>query len=48
MQNNTYESLLEETQAKKIIAFGDGKYFEDFLFHYPALSGKIEIILDNG
>lgn len=47
MPDNTYERLLEETQTKKLIIFGCGKYFEDFLFRYPALNGKIELILDN-
>lgn len=36
--NNTYERLMEETLAKPLIIFGSGKYFEDFLSHYPALS----------
>lgn len=46
--NNTYERLLEETQTKKLIVFGCGKFFRDFVFCYPTLNEKIEFILDNG
>lgn len=47
MPDNTYTRLLEEIQAKKIIAFGSGKFFREFLLKYPSLNEKIELILDN-
>lgn len=47
MLNNTYESLLEEAQTKRLIVFGCGRYFEYFVSCYPTLNEKIEFILDN-
>lgn len=41
MPDNTYTRLQEETQAKKIIAFGSGKFFREFMLKYSFLQGKI-------
>lgn len=47
MPDNTYTRLQEETQSKKIIAFGSGRFFREFMLKYPFLSEKIEFIMDN-
>lgn len=45
--DNQYTALLEELHNKKLIAFGCGKYFREFLQRYPSLAGEIALILDN-
>lgn len=45
--DNLYINLLEEMRNKKMIIFGCGQYFTEFLLRYPSLIGEIEFILDN-
>lgn len=45
--DNTYTNLLEEIKTKKLIVFGCGQYFRQFLSRYPFLIPKVEYILDN-
>lgn len=45
--DNQYTTLLEELRDKKIIVFGCGRYFKEFLLRYPSLAGEIALILDN-
>lgn len=45
--DNTYISLLEKLQTKRLVVFGCGRYFGEFVLRYPSLIEKIDFVLDN-
>lgn len=44
---NSYNKLINSLENKRLIIFGTGNYFKDFIWQYEELLDKVECALDN-